>query len=707
MNPDFRSRGMLLGHIKHTMQFYHPRCVDPSGGFYHFFMDDGGIYDHATRHLVSSTRFVFNYAMAYRQFGDADYLAAVRHGVAFLRDAHRNPDSGGYAWQLTWTHGKAAVVDGDNHCYGLAFVLLAYAHAVMAGVDEARAHLDETFELMERRFWQPEHGLYADQASADWSTLDPYRGQNANMHACEALLAAFEASGDARYLHRAETLAYNITVRQAALAGGMIWEHYKPDWSIDWEYNLHDKSNIFRPWGYQPGHFTEWAKLLLVMERHAGALAGSSDWLAPRAAALFDAALANAWDGERGGIFYGFGPDGEICDGDKYFWVQAESLAAAAVLAARSGEARYWDCYDKIWDYSWRHFVDHQHGAWYRILSADNAKLGAEKSPAGKVDYHTMGACYEVLNVIDAARALPRFVSAGEALTDMLRSGADSWSAQVGGSTWNVARVMARLGVPSAFAGAVSRDVFGDALAAANTAAGLDPRFMQQLDKSPLLAIVHHLSPPQYFFVGDDSADLHFDAALLPQGWQGKAQWVHFGGISLARQPLAGKLLALAAELKAAGVKISYDPNFRVLMDEHYDATLRRMTELADVIKVSDEDLEGLFRSADIDAAFATLRGWNPHATYLYTKGARGAALYRDGAVWQAAPPKIDVVDSVGAGDASIGGLLYSLMYRPRHDGGEHLRFAVAAGAGACLAAGATPPDVALVERLFAASSLS
>ena len=302
---------------------------------------------------------------------------------------------------------------------------------------------------------------------------------------------------------------------------------------------------------------------------------------------------------------------------------------------------------------------------------------------------------------------LPHFVAAGEALTDMLRGAADSWSARVGGSTWNVARVMARLGVPSAFAGAVSRDVFGDALAAANAEAGLDARFMQRLDKSPLLAIVHQLSPPQYFFVGDDSADLHFDAALLPDGWQRQAQWVHFGGISLARQPLAAKLLALAAELKAAGVKISYDPNFRVLMDRRYDATLRRMTELADVIKVSDEDLEGLFRSADIDAAFTSLRSWNPHASYLYTRGAQGAALYRDGAQWQAAPPKIAVVDSVGAGDASIGGLLYSLMYRPQHDGGQHLRFAVAAGAAACLAAGATPPGLELVERLFEASVLS
>jgi mannose/cellobiose epimerase-like protein (N-acyl-D-glucosamine 2-epimerase family) len=53
------------------------------------------------------------------------------------------------------------------------------------------------------------------------------------MHACEALIAAFEATGDRAYLLRAETLAHNITVRQAALADNMVWEHYHADWSVD------------------------------------------------------------------------------------------------------------------------------------------------------------------------------------------------------------------------------------------------------------------------------------------------------------------------------------------------------------------------------------------------------------------------------------------------------------------------------------------
>jgi mannose/cellobiose epimerase-like protein (N-acyl-D-glucosamine 2-epimerase family) len=400
MLPDFHSRATLLQHIRHTRQFYDPRCTDPSGGFYHFYKDDGTVYDARTRHLVSSTRFVFNFSMAWRQFQEPADRERVLHGLRFLREAHRNPETGGYAWTLDWNGGEKRVTDDTNHCYGLAFVLLAYAHALMAGVDEARAWLDETYDLMERRFWEPAHGLYADEASGDWSTLFPYRGQNANMHTCEAMLAAFEATGDTKFLWRAETLAHNITVRQAALYGNLVWEHYNGDWSVDPDYNRDDKTNIFRPWGYQPGHLTEWAKLLLIMERHKAHMAGPSDWLAPRAQELFDAALSKAWDKEHGGIHYGFGPDGEICDADKYFWVQAESLAAAALLGARTGDQAYWDWYDRIWAYSWEHFVDHDHGAWYRILGPANEKLTDEKSPAGKVDYHTMGACYEVLTVL-------------------------------------------------------------------------------------------------------------------------------------------------------------------------------------------------------------------------------------------------------------------------------------------------------------------
>jgi mannose/cellobiose epimerase-like protein (N-acyl-D-glucosamine 2-epimerase family) len=402
-SPDFRSADFLRAHVAQTMAFYHPRAIDPVGGFFHYFRDDGSIYNAGHRHLVSSTRFIFNYAMAFREFGNHDYLDAARHGLRYLREVHRNPASGGYAWMLQ----NGIVEDATNHCYGVAFVLLAYSTALKAGIEEARNWMAETWDLLEQRFWDPATGLYRDEADAEWN-FSAYRGQNANMHMCEAMLAAFEASGDRRYLERALALADQMTRRLAAKAGGLVWEHYDVDWNIDWNYNRDNPRHLFRPWGFQPGHQTEWAKLLLILDRHVKA-----DWLVPTAQHLFDVALERSWDARRGGMYYGFADDSAsaspavagrtsqyICDADKYFWVQAESLAAAALLAARTGEARYWNWYDKLWAYSWRYFVDHRHGAWYRILDADNHKYSDEKSPAGKTDYHTMGACYEVLNVV-------------------------------------------------------------------------------------------------------------------------------------------------------------------------------------------------------------------------------------------------------------------------------------------------------------------
>ncbi|CAN7325699.1 AGE family epimerase/isomerase [Massilia sp. LjRoot122] len=394
--PNFRSPTVLLDHARHTMRFYHPRAIDPAGGLFHFFKDDGTVYDTRQRHLVSSTRFVFTYAMAYRHFQDPAYLEGLRHALRFLRAGHRDPISGGYAWLLDGDK----VADDTQHAYGLAFVLLAYAHATMAGLEQARVWIGESFELMEKRFWDPQAGLYADEASRDW-TLSGYRGQNANMHACEALLAAYNATGERRYLERAYTVADNITRRQAERCGGLVWEHYDAQWQPDWVYNVDDPENLFRPWGYQPGHFTEWAKLLLQLEKRAlGVLEQDLDWLLPTAERLFRVAVEKGWDAQYGGLCYSLAPDLSVCDAHKYFWVQAESAAAAAMLAQRTGNAEYWDWYQRLWEYSWTHMVDHEHGAWYRILDRQNRKLSDEKSPAGKVDYHTMGACYDIVAVL-------------------------------------------------------------------------------------------------------------------------------------------------------------------------------------------------------------------------------------------------------------------------------------------------------------------
>jgi len=295
---------------------------------------------------------------------------------------------------------------------------------------------------------------------------------------------------------------------------------------------------------------------------------------------------------------------------------------------------------------------------------------------------------------------LPHFVSFGEALTDLIHTGPDRWRSACGGAPWNVAMAMSRLGMLSAFAGGISNDVFGQAIWQASMDANLDPRFIQQFAKAPLLAVVHEIDPPRYFFIGNDSADLHFRPEGLPAGWLRALRWAHFGCLGLVRQPLAGRLIALAEALRAEGKHVSYDPNYRQLMDSRYDDTLEQMCRLADVIKVSDEDLRGLFRSPDHHLGLAQISAWNPSAWLLLTRGSGPATLFRGNQEWQLAPPVVEVVDTVGAGDAAMAGLVYSLMQAPEAPPAQHLSWAVAAGSAACLSAGAQGPSQALVAAM-------
>ena len=390
----YRSRESLVAHIKSILDFYDPNIVDAAGGFVQNFRDDGTVFDVQDRHLVSSTRMVINYCRAYTLFGEEKYQRRAIHGLEFIARHHWDERRQAYNWTMSGTR----PTDQTNHCYGLAFVLLMYSELVKAGIGDNCAAVDETFEILESRFWLNDNDLYADEASPDWSHLSDYRGQNANMHTCEAMLAAYEATANERYLERAYALAHRFTLDLAHKSDDLVWEHFTEDLDVDWDYNREDPKNLYRPWGFQPGHQTEWAKLLLSLYEIR-----PEKWMIERATHLFDRALEFAWDETYGGIQYGFNPQGEICDDDKYFWVQAESIAAAARLAVVTGEQRYWDWYEKIWDYADQHMIDKQYGAWFRVLDRKNNKLSDAKSTAGgKCDYHTLGACDDVIGVLNA-----------------------------------------------------------------------------------------------------------------------------------------------------------------------------------------------------------------------------------------------------------------------------------------------------------------
>lgn len=390
---NFRSKEFLREHVKTSIDFYQEFGVDSEGGFFQTLNAKGEVFEPALKQLVSSARMTFNYTLAKRFFNDSQYDKLIQHGLDFVEKVHFDKENDAYHWLMD----GEKVLDTDNYAYGFAFIILMYSGALEAGFDSAKAGIEKTFATMEEHLWQEEFGLYADQTSADWSRIDAYRGQNANMHACEAMIAAYEATKDEKYLDRAVTIASNICIRNSKETDGLIWEHYDSNWNVNWDYNKDDPRNLYKPWGYQPGHLIEWTKLLLLIRRHR-----DIDWLLPQAKMLFDVAITKAWDKEHGGFFYGFAPDDSICDDEKYFWVHAEAFAAAALLADALDNEEYWRIYDRIWNYCWDKFCGGSHGPWLRLLDRSGKSIDPMiASPGAKIEYHTIAATCEVLRTIN------------------------------------------------------------------------------------------------------------------------------------------------------------------------------------------------------------------------------------------------------------------------------------------------------------------
>ena len=226
------------------------------------------------------------------------------------------------------------------------------------------------------------------------------------MHACEAYLAAHEATGDDAYLDRARRIAERITVDLAAETDGLLWEHYDADWTHDFGYNGDEPRHRFRPPGYQPGHHVEWAKLCALLDRYDaatpaadGSVPGSDDWY-DRAIALFDAGVELGRT--DGGFAYTVERDGSTIVGDRYGWALAEGIGAAAVLAERATKRGDEAAADRLRERRDR-FVDDTDayrgpaGPWYeRLPPTGSEDTPVPPEPPGvEPDYHPASAALE------------------------------------------------------------------------------------------------------------------------------------------------------------------------------------------------------------------------------------------------------------------------------------------------------------------------
>ncbi|MFV2051891.1 carbohydrate kinase family protein [Aliiroseovarius sp. YM-037] len=265
----------------------------------------------------------------------------------------------------------------------------------------------------------------------------------------------------------------------------------------------------------------------------------------------------------------------------------------------------------------------------------------------------------------------------GESLIDMLprdlTDGGAGFAPHVGGAVFNTAIALGRLGAPVGLFSGVSRDLFGAMLADALTASKVETAALARSDRPTTLAFVTLTDgQARYAFYDEGTAGRMLTEGDLPQT---AADAYFFGGISLVSEPCGSVYEALMAREAPRAVTM-IDPNIRpsFIADEPaYRARIDRMLALADIVKLSDEDLHWLMGDGTTEAHANTLLSRGPKLVCI-TEGADGVTGYSGAHRIHVPAPSVTVADTVGAGDTFNAGLLAAL-----HDVGALTKSRIAA----------------------------
>jgi len=334
---------------------------------------DGGLRVEMGTQLWITARMVHTYAAA-TALGRPGSRTLVRHGVDRLVDGPLHDTVHG-GWYAAVPNEGPGVQDRTKSAYAHAFVALGAASAVAAEVPGADRLLEMAVDTLERYFWSEREQMYLDDRDETFTHAEDYRGGNANMHAVEAFLILHDVTRRDVWLRRALQIATVMVHEVARRNAYRVNEHFDAHWRPLPDYHRSTPADRFRAFGSTPGHWVEWARLLLQLR--AALLAEgrtAPDWLTEDAEGLFAAAIRDAWsvDGEPGFV-YTVDWSGRPVIRARIRWVVVEAIGAAYALYQVTGKETYVHRYQEFWDFCRDHFIDRASGSWWQELDEHNA----------------------------------------------------------------------------------------------------------------------------------------------------------------------------------------------------------------------------------------------------------------------------------------------------------------------------------------------
>ena len=302
-------------------------------------------------------------------------------------------------------------------------------------------------------------------------------------------------------------------------------------------------------------------------------------------------------------------------------------------------------------------------------------------------------------------------VVCGEALVDIIPAGDDTRRPVPGGGPFNTARALARLGAPTSFMGRLSTDAFGAMLAHELTTDGADLSLVSYGPEPTTLAVAEldgdGLAEYEFYVHGTSAPNLLLE--MVPAKLPADVNALHIGTLGLVLEPMATTLVEVARR-ESNDRLLMLDPNVRPQVVTDADEYRRRLDGLvghSTIVKASESDLAWLHPQLDCEAAAGRMLDLGARLV-LVTLGSAGALAVSSSGTVRVAAPEVEVVDTIGAGDAFGAGVLAWLH---DHDAlrpdlvldpdqlASMLGFACLVAAITCTRAGADPPWRAELNR--------
>ncbi|ACX86238.1 PfkB domain protein [Pectobacterium parmentieri WPP163] len=253
----------------------------------------------------------------------------------------------------------------------------------------------------------------------------------------------------------------------------------------------------------------------------------------------------------------------------------------------------------------------------------------------------------------------------GDAVVDLIPEGTERYLKCPGGAPANVAVGIARLGGNSAFVGRVGDDVFGHFLKTVLEQENVDTHYMAHDRHHRTSTVVVNLDEAgerTFTFMVRPSADLFLQPEDLPMF--NRREWLHLCSIALSQEPSRNTAFKAMRQIKAALGRVCFDPNIRDDLwqsEQELRDCLTQALMLADVVKLSREELAFLCSTLDVEEGIQQFIQRYPTRLLLVTLGSEGVWLHDRHQLRHFAAPSVTPVDTTGAGDAFVAGLLHGL----------------------------------------------